>query len=142
MLNNMFARFVCDLLRERNYLDALALVKKSNIPFVDEPPIMYPDAEQWQRLSRRRIERYGAVSLGNENETERLIEAALNDETSQAFVDEPLGTAIQKIADDHDIPIVLDNKSLEELGCRAIHHQHLAQERFVTFILAADAQRT
>ncbi len=63
MLNNYVRAVRLRLLRERNYLNALALVEKSNIPFVDEPPIMYPDAEQWQRLSRRRIERYGAVSL-------------------------------------------------------------------------------
>jgi tetratricopeptide (TPR) repeat protein len=52
MLNNYVRGQRLKLLRERNYLDALALVEKSNIPFVDEPPIMYPDAEQWQRLSR------------------------------------------------------------------------------------------
>ena len=33
-------------------------------------------------MSRRRIERYGAIELSGDNETERRIQAALSDETS------------------------------------------------------------
>ena len=116
MLNNYARAIRLRLLRERNFLDALALAEKSNIPFVDEPPILYPDAEQWQRMSRRRLERYGSIELTGDNEVERRISAALGDDTTQNFVEETLENAIRQISETHDIPIVIDNKALEELG--------------------------
>ena len=116
MLNNYVKGIHLILLRERNYLDAMALVEKSNIPFVDEPPIMYPDAEQWQRLSRRRLERYGSIELTGDNEVERRINAALGDETTQNFVEETLENAVRLISETHQIPIIVDKKALEEIG--------------------------
>ena len=77
-------------MRERNFVDAFSLVLKAAIPFVDEPPIVYPDADVWRRMSRRRLERYGAIELVGDNETERRIQAALGDETTQSFVELPL----------------------------------------------------
>jgi len=61
-------------MRERNFVDAFSLVLKSNIPFVDEPPIVWPDADVWRRLSDRRIDRYGSIDLSGENETEQRVE--------------------------------------------------------------------
>ncbi|MEC8474211.1 MAG: hypothetical protein VXZ38_06150, partial [Planctomycetota bacterium] len=90
------------VLRERAFVDALALVLKSNIPFVDEPPIQYPDSDWWRSMSRRRIERYGAIELVGDNETERRIQAALSDETSFSFVELPLSDAVQQISEAHD----------------------------------------
>ncbi|KAA5547347.1 VWA domain-containing protein [Roseiconus nitratireducens] len=106
-------------MRERNFVDAFSLVLKSNIPFVDEPPILYPDADVWQRLSRRRLERYGSIELVGDNETERRIESALSDETTQSFIETPLSDAIQQISQTHDIPIVVDTRALEEIGLDA-----------------------
>ncbi|MEM1069110.1 MAG: hypothetical protein AAGI63_09460, partial [Planctomycetota bacterium] len=106
-------------LRERNFVDAFSLVLKAHIPFVDEPPIVYPDAEVWQRMSRRRLERYGAIELVGDNETERMIESALDNEMSANFVELPLGEAVRQIGEEHDIPIVVDNRALEEIGLSA-----------------------
>ncbi len=106
-------------MRERNFVDAFSLVLKANIPFVDEPPIVYPDADVWARLSRRRIERYGAIELVGDNETERRIQKALGDETTQQFIEEPLESAIRIISETHGIPIVVDRQALEEIGLTA-----------------------
>ncbi|WP_442506972.1 hypothetical protein SH528x_005850 [Novipirellula sp. SH528] len=106
-------------MRDRNFVDAFSLVLKAAIPFVDEPPVVWPEADAWQKLSRRRIERYGAIELVGDNDTERRIQATLSDETSQIFVETPLEEAIQKIATDHDIPIVIDRRALEEIGLTA-----------------------
>ncbi|MEL6108777.1 MAG: VWA domain-containing protein, partial [Planctomycetota bacterium] len=104
-------------MRERNFVDVFSLVLKSNIPFVDEPsPVLYPDAEVWQRLSRRRLDRYGSIELVGDNATERRIEATLSQETSQSFLETPLSDAVQQLSDTHDIPIVIDNRALEEIG--------------------------
>ena len=107
------------VLRERAFVDAMALVLKSNIPFVDEPPIQYPDSDWWRTMSRRRIERYGAIELVGDNETERRIQSALGDETSFSFVELPLSDAVQQISEAHDIPIVVDSRALEEIGLSA-----------------------
>ncbi|MCG8653615.1 MAG: hypothetical protein MI861_27505, partial [Pirellulales bacterium] len=103
-------------MRERNFVDAFSLVLKSNIPFVDEPPIVYPEADVWQRMSRRRLERYGAIDLVGNNESEKRISAALDDETSHTFLELPLEDAARQISEAHDIPIVVDRRALEEIG--------------------------
>jgi hypothetical protein len=106
-------------MRERNFVDAFTLVLKSSIPFVDEPPIVYPDADIWQRMSRRRLERYGAIELVGDNETERRIQTSLNDEVSFNFVELPLSDAVRQISEDREIPIVVDSRALEEIGLSA-----------------------
>lgn len=47
------------------------------------------------------------------------IRAAMNDETSQTFIELPLADAIQQISATHDIPIVVDRRALEEIGLSA-----------------------
>ncbi|MFG0264332.1 MAG: hypothetical protein ACF8AM_04160, partial [Rhodopirellula sp. JB055] len=103
-------------LRERNFVDAFSLVLKSAVPFVDDPPIVYPEAETWQRLSRRRIERYGSIELVGDSESEQRIEASLSDEVSYDFLDMPLNDAIRQISEDREIPIRIDVFSLEGEG--------------------------
>lgn len=106
-------------LRERNFVDVFSNVLKAHIPFVDEPPVMYPDADVWRRMSRRRLERYGAIELVGDNEVERRIQAALGEETSQNFVELPLSDAVAQISETHGIPIVVDNRALDEIGMSA-----------------------
>lgn len=106
-------------MRERNFVDAFSLVLKSNIPFVDEPPIVWPDADVWRRLSDRRLDRYGSIELSGDNETEQRIQKALGEETIQQFFETPLEEAIQKISQDHNIPIVIDSRALEDIGLTA-----------------------
>ncbi|QDS95253.1 hypothetical protein FF011L_40460 [Roseimaritima multifibrata] len=104
-------------LRERGFVDALSLVEKAFIPFVDEPPIVYPEAETWQRLSRRRLERYGSLDLSGDNPIERRIYSALDDEaTSGPFLEEPLTQVARTLSEAHDIPIRIDSRALEEDG--------------------------
>ncbi len=114
MLNSSTRMLDLRLRRERNYLDALALVEESNIPFVDDQPLKYPDADVWQRLSRRRLERYGSTDLIGDKEVERRISAALDDEVTYSFVEETLENALRIIAEDRVIPILLDRKALED----------------------------
>src|SRR5690606_1942738 len=65
-------------IKNRAYVDAFALNEKAMIPFVDEPPVVYPDSEVWRRLSEHRLQRYGAVELDGDNESERRIYQALD----------------------------------------------------------------
>jgi hypothetical protein len=56
------------------------------------------------------------VAVVNEYESEKRIAAALGDETTNAFVETPLDEAIQMISRNHNIPIVVDRRALEEIG--------------------------
>lgn len=55
------------------------------------------------------------VKAGVSEKTLR-IRAALDDETSQTFVESPLMDAVAQISETHDIPIVIDRRALEEVG--------------------------
>ena len=56
------------------------------------------------------------VAVVNEHESEKRIFAALGDETTNAFVETPLEEAIEMISRNHNIPIVVDKRALEEIG--------------------------
>ena len=43
--------------RQRKMVDTLFQVEKAFVPFPDEPPIVYPDAEVWRQLTERRKEK-------------------------------------------------------------------------------------
>ena len=103
-------------LRQRNFVDVFSNVLKAHIPFVDEPPVQFPDADVWRRMSLRRLERYGAIELVGGSGREKQIEAALGDETSLQFNDVPLQSAVQQISEQHGIPIVIDGPALEDIG--------------------------
>ena len=103
-------------IRQRNFVDIFSNVLKAHIPFVDEPPIQFPEADVWRRMSLRRLERYGAIELVGGSGKEKQIEAALGNETSHNFNEEPLGSAMEQIAEAHGIPIVVDSTALEEIG--------------------------
>ncbi len=77
------------LMRHRNFADSLLQNEKSLVPFVDEPPIVYPTAEVWEDLTRRRA-KYKSMDLGGDNERERRIFQALDDDTTIEFLETPL----------------------------------------------------
>ncbi len=57
------------------------------------------------------------------------IRAKLDDETSQTFIDLPLSDAVRQLSDTHDIPIVIDNRALEEIGLSAEEPVNVALKR-------------
>ena len=48
--------------QQKQYLAAMHLVDVSAIPFPDEPPIVYPPAEQWSELTKARV-KYRGVDM-------------------------------------------------------------------------------
>ncbi|MEI6524674.1 MAG: FecR domain-containing protein, partial [Planctomycetota bacterium] len=109
-------RLIMDVVNQRNraFVDALYLSEQALIPFVDEPPVRYPPAEVWQALSARRIERYGTIDLSGGNEAERRIFRALRERGEATFNNTPLSSVMQTFSDQYGIPIVIDQKALED----------------------------
>lgn len=56
------------------------------------------------------------VTPAGRTEIEMKIEATLDQETTQTFIETPLAEAISQLSQVHNIPIVIDNRALEEIG--------------------------
>ncbi|MEN6458868.1 MAG: hypothetical protein ABFC63_08050 [Thermoguttaceae bacterium] len=102
--------------RQKGVVDTLYQVEASHIPFPDNPPIVYPDAEWWQRMTMSRKGKWGAVDLAKEGNAEKRIREALNSPTKLDFSEQPLSDVIDFLKDYHKIPIEIDAKALEEKG--------------------------
>ncbi len=102
--------------RIRGVLVTLRAVEHSHIPTSDEPPIVYPRADIWRELTERRKE-YQAVSLSNTSPAARRIREALGQEVDYDIPEgSTLEDAVKMIQSRHNIPIHIDQRSLEELN--------------------------
>ena len=98
---------------ERGFIDEMHLVDVSHIPFPDSPPIVYPDAAFWRKITTDR-KKWSGVDLAGTNPNEQKILDALNDKTSLDQSDQPLSEAMQYLSDKHHIPIQFDAPALKE----------------------------
>ncbi len=101
--------------RNRQYVNTMLNVERSDIPFPDDQPIVYPDPETWVRLTESR-RKYASVDLSDEGEAERRIRAALDQTTELEFLDAPLADVRDYLADRHNIDIVFDKDALDAEG--------------------------
>jgi hypothetical protein len=101
--------------RHLGFRDAIYQVDKSAVPFPDEPPIVYPDAEIWEDLTLRR-KQYAAVDLAKQGSKEQRINRELQEDTELEFIETPLGEAIDFLKDLHEIEIQIDTGALEDVG--------------------------
>lgn len=105
--------------RERMFIATLFQVEKSHVPFPDEPPIVYPDADTWQQLTARRKERYQAMDLASQGPAEKKILQQLDSPTQLEFLETPLKDVIDYLKNYHKIEIQLDNKAVEGAGVQS-----------------------
>ena len=101
--------------RHDQFVRAMHRVEVALVPFPDEPPIVYPPAEQWQQLTLDR-QKYKAVDLGRPGGAEERIFKALQEPTTIEVAEMPLKDVISYLQETHNIPIVLMTKKLEEAG--------------------------
>ncbi|MBX3438794.1 MAG: hypothetical protein KF861_14970, partial [Planctomycetaceae bacterium] len=102
-------------IRADKFLATLHQVELSHIPFPDEPPVVYPPAPVWRRLTERRA-KWRSVDLHHDSPNEERIYAALEENTQLEFVDMPLSDAIDYIARTHEITILIDEVELTDVG--------------------------
>ena len=102
-------------LRADRFLGVLEQVEFSHVPFPDEPPIRYPDAAVWRRLTEER-KKWASVDLHNYSKVEERIVRALDDETEVEFVDLPLRDIVDYLKQQHNIQIILDEQALLDEG--------------------------
>ena len=100
---------------ERAYMDTLHLVDISHIPFPDSPPIVYPDAAFWRKISKERKEKYSSVDLSTTNPTEQRILTTISEQrTSVDVADQPLSEWATYLSDKYHIPIMFDTAALRD----------------------------
>ena len=102
--------------RQKGVVDTLYEVERAHVPFPDEPPVVYPDAEIWQQLTARRKERYSSMDLASRGTAEKRIANALKDPTTLEFIEAPLQDVIDYLKELHDIEIQIDQGALEDVG--------------------------
>ena len=105
-------------IRELRYvgvIDVLWGTEKSHVPFADEPPIVYPDSEFWEEITRRR-EKYNSVDLAKTGGAEEKIFNALDEPTKIQFIDTPLIEVIDYLKVLHGIEIQIDTRALDDVG--------------------------
>jgi hypothetical protein len=100
-------------LRADRVLETLYMVELSHVPFPDEPPIEWPNAQVWRALTERR-KKWAQTDLRVESPNERRISEALDQAVDFTIEPEPLKDAIDFIAQRYQIPILLDTKVLED----------------------------
>ncbi|GIS60084.1 MAG: hypothetical protein CM1200mP2_23090 [Planctomycetaceae bacterium] len=103
-------------LRADRFLAVLEQVEFSHVPFPDEPPIRYPDAAVWRRLTEER-KKWASVDLHNYRKGLRSESSGLlDDETEMEFVDLPLSDVVDYLKQQHNIQIILDEQALLDEG--------------------------
>jgi hypothetical protein len=101
--------------RQQGVVESLGRVESASIAFVDDEPIIYPQAEQWQEMTARRI-KYARTDLKQATPAEARVSRALEALTTFDFVEIPLRDAIDYLKDLHNIEIQFDTKTLEAEG--------------------------
>ena len=99
-------------LRADRLLETLYMVELAHVPFPDEPPIEWPNAQVWRALTERR-KKWAQTDLRVESKSEAKISEALDENADFVIDPEPLKDAIDFIAQRDQIPIILDTKALE-----------------------------
>ena len=102
--------------RQKAVIDTLYQCERSLMPFPDDPPIVYPDAEVWKELTARRSEKYRSMDLSSRGKAEKVINDALKSPTECAFNEQSLGDVLSYLKDRHKIEIQPDQKALDDVG--------------------------
>lgn len=105
--------------RAAMFIETLAQVEISAMPFPDNVPMVYPDAETWRQLTAARA-KYKSVDVAGESESEKAITKALTEQLPVGGLDFPEGTPLEEVIDylrdEYEITIVLDTPALDDLG--------------------------
>jgi hypothetical protein len=91
----------------------LYLVELAHVPFPDEPPIQWPSAQVWRALTERR-KKWAQVDLRSESKPEQRISQALDEPVEFQVEPQSLKEAIEFIGARYSIPIVIDQKALDD----------------------------
>lgn len=103
--------------KEQGFVDALASVDRSSIPFDDSIPYLMPDATEWAELTRTRKKQLERTRR-NRSEREMEIERRLDTPVLMQFEDAPLSQVLEYLAKLAEVNLHLDPQGLSAEGIR------------------------
>ncbi len=101
--------------KETGFLDAMASVDRSGVPFDDRNPYIFPDAKEWNRLSSSRA-KYKQDAGRKLSEREMEIQKRLKTPVLVQFDSQPLGKVIDTLGKLAGVNVYLDQQGLAEEG--------------------------
>jgi len=110
-----FSNLAVQAEKEQGFVDTLAAVDKSSVPFNDLNPYIFPDATTWQAISPRRS-KYLREQGRPRTEKELEIERKLRTPVSLAFDNKPLSEVLDYLAKLTEVNFYLDPQGLAEEG--------------------------
>ena len=112
VFNNMAVRDA----KEEGFLNVMAEVDEASVPFAgDKNPLVFPDAKQWQDLTKSRA-KYLAETRRRRSERELEIEQKLKTPVSVQFENKPLSLVLDNLAKLAQINMHVDQQGLAEEG--------------------------
>ncbi|HZT82485.1 MAG TPA: VWA domain-containing protein, partial [Gemmataceae bacterium] len=107
-------------IREERWLATMLEVEKSHVPFPDEPPVRFPDAEKWRRLSEFRLDKYESMGFGGQPpESLTRLRKKLVEVVNFDGFDDPkltLEGALEYLADRYDVTIEVLEPAFKAAG--------------------------
>lgn len=98
--------------RATNFLSALYETEKSTVPFSGEPPLLFPDPEEWARKKALRSKYQDVRLTGNKND-EKILRK-LDEEVTLEYDETPFIDIMDEIREEHGINIVLDQSAIDD----------------------------
>ena len=93
--------------KEQGFVDALAAVDNSSIPFNDRQPQQFGDSREWQEISHRRGARL-EQQRQRMSKAELEIQKSLSNKVDVKFNERPLAEVMDMLSELSGVPIVLD----------------------------------
>src|SRR5262249_36210317 len=126
---------------EERYLLTMLEVDKSHIPFPDEPPVEFPPASTWKKLTERRKGLYDSVGLGiGQVNRKKALEMKENvdkllDLERGIDAGTKLSDALDFLADRYDLTFVVDSKAFEAFGLAKVEDQAVQMPKMLRVTL-------
>jgi len=138
-------------IRQERYLATMLQVEKSHVPFPDEPPVRFPPAATWKRLTEIRKERYETQGFTEDDPATlrklREIKDKLNQPITIDFEpNTPLREALSHIAERYGLTILVDTEAFKadnqqpDIEAQPIKLPKLVQVSLATVLRAVLAQ--
>ena len=104
-------------LRQEKYLATMMQVERSAVPFPDEPPVVFPPAAVWRKLTEVRKERYESSGFTNDDPVTLKKVRDLRDKLAQPvsfeFPGGPLKEALEYLSDRYGVTILIDTEAFK-----------------------------
>lgn len=130
------------LLRQRRFLQTMMQVEKSHVPFPDEPPVVFPPAATWKRLTEIRKERYETSGFTDDDpavlrKMKEIKDKLLQPVTIEFEAGTPLREALNHISERYGLTILIDAQAFDaDQGEKDIENKPIRLQRLVGISLA------